>query len=397
MSLIEVESTYFFSSDPLLGASNVRNNGSYFQIHLDKPIYVPPTSLDCTIECRTANIWFTCPNIAEEYKNNHFYFSAVSNYDGTITFSSLDTTIDVYDTRRNIGFTATMPVGTFTIIEAMMTAQRVIMFENGSRRTIMNSQVDVQYDPTSKSILWNVSDPYVTIGNNRVLGLGSHNAGAFTSTPVKLQLFDIPIPSGLYNVQELNKALQRGIGLISHDGVRFSTRSIQISGNQATQRVILILSTGITYEQSTTLPNNISGILGYIDQDRVISHQLDNDYFEADGVAQLTRINAFYIHADMVLEGLTINNGYDSVLAEVQISEPPGSLITYRPYNPFRLNGNHLKYGSRQLLTFYLTDERNRPVDTNGEAFSFSIVVKYKVDPKLTGLRGTLPTQGSYA
>ena len=106
----------------------------------------------------------------------------------------------------------------------------------------------------------------------------------------------------------------------------------------------------------------------------------------------MTRVNAFYIHSDLVLEGLTVNNAFGDVLTEVQIAEPPGSLIIYRPVNPFKLNGNHLKYGSLQLITFRLTDELNRPIDTNEENFSFSVVVTYKIDTNHLQTTGMTPT-----
>ena len=78
MSIIDVENSYFFSSDKELGAKNVVNNGSQFQITLDKPIVVPQGAIDVSVECRSANVWFTCPNISPEYNNDTFYFNVHS-------------------------------------------------------------------------------------------------------------------------------------------------------------------------------------------------------------------------------------------------------------------------------------------------------------------------------
>ena len=74
MSLITVEQTYFFSSDPTIGAQNVSSDGSKFQVTVDRPIVVPTASVNVSVECRSANIWFTTPNISDESKNDHFYF-----------------------------------------------------------------------------------------------------------------------------------------------------------------------------------------------------------------------------------------------------------------------------------------------------------------------------------
>ena len=59
MSLITVENTYFFSSDPSVGAKNLSDDGSKFEVRLDKPLSVPPSSIDVSVECRSANIWFS--------------------------------------------------------------------------------------------------------------------------------------------------------------------------------------------------------------------------------------------------------------------------------------------------------------------------------------------------
>ena len=93
MSLIDIENTFFFSSSAALGARNIRDDGSSFQIRLDKPIFVPPTAIDCTIECRSANIWFICPNISNKYVNNHVYYSTTETEDGTLTITALNNKI----------------------------------------------------------------------------------------------------------------------------------------------------------------------------------------------------------------------------------------------------------------------------------------------------------------
>ena len=77
MGIIEIEKTFFFSSSAANGATNIRDKGSAFEVTLDAPVSVPPGALDCTIECRSANIWFIMPNISEAYKNNHCILSMI--------------------------------------------------------------------------------------------------------------------------------------------------------------------------------------------------------------------------------------------------------------------------------------------------------------------------------
>ena len=55
-----------------------------------------------------------------------------------------------------------------------------------------------------------------------------------------------------------------------------------------------------------------------------------NDYWEAESIAQLTPINSFLIHSDIIENGLRVNNGVANILTEIQLSGPPGSFLTYR-------------------------------------------------------------------
>ena len=120
----------------------------------------------------------------------------------------------------------------------------------------------------------------------------------------------------------------------------------------------------------TTLDNDAS----------VIQFLHDNDYWEGDTTAQLTPINSFLLHSDLVERGLAVNNGIANILTEIQLSGPPGSFLTYRPYLPYKLDGNHLKFSSRSTLKFDITNDKNRSIDMFGEAYSFSVVVKRKID-----------------
>ena len=67
--------SYAFSSDPSVGAINIRNDGSSFSVALDTPINIPKGSKDCVVELLQASIWNTSPNIATAYGNNMFYIS----------------------------------------------------------------------------------------------------------------------------------------------------------------------------------------------------------------------------------------------------------------------------------------------------------------------------------
>lgn len=197
---------------------------------------------------------------------------------------------------------------------------------------------------------------------------------------------DIPIvlPDGLYGADSLNKTVQRllsAVDIPGSPGVKFAESSILIYGNVATQRIVIQMAGGLSLNVDTALPNNIAPLIGFTvgTVGTLVTSQYVGHYFEGDQLAEINRINAYLLHSDIVQDGISINSSFDSILAEIQLTARAGSLLTYRPYIPYKVSGKHLKFGPKDFLTFYLTDELNRPVDMFGENYSFTIVIKYKI------------------
>lgn len=292
MTLVLKEDTHFFSSSTDLGAINKDNNGSRFSVSMRKPISVPKGAVDVKLECISANIWFTTPNIEDIYNNNHVYLF---------------------------------------------------------------------YDD----------------------GLG--NTGTF----------DLEIPKGLYSISQLNTTIQT---LLSQEQIpgstnRFPCNSIVFSGNTATQRVTISLLQNlvfITDNNDPLYPNNIAYTLGFDGPNPLVA-TFSGQTFTAQSVARLNRINSYLLHSDIVKNGISVNSKQANILTEIQLDVQPGKLLTYRPYLPYKLDGNHLIESDRDLLTFWLTNEKNEYVDTNGEDFSFSLIVSYKINTDHIMTRGRNP------
>ena len=307
MSIIDIEKTFFFSSAAANGARNIHASGSAFEVTLDTPVIVPPGALNCSIECRSANIWFIMPNISKVFKNNRLYF---------------------------------------------------------------------RYDPSIIGGDINL--------NNVVFGDANGGVAPIVAVVPSTGWDYLELPDGLYSVNDLNTSLKRLIGYKRIPGTltRFSTNSITISANPSTQHIVIEMDPGFILG-TMQFENNICHTLGItkLDNDSTgVQYTHDNDYWEADSTAGLTPINSFLLHSDLIENGLRVNNGVANILTEIQLSGPPGSFLTYRPYLPYRLDGNHLKFSNRDTVKFYLTDHQNRTLDMFGEAYSFSIVVRYSVD-----------------
>lgn len=295
MSLVQKDMTYFFSSSILLGAQNKDKNGSRFQVKLDRSIDIPNNAVDVLMEVTSANIWFTTPNIEEEYKNNIMYFS--------------------------------------------------------------------------------YNDP-----------LGSSAT------------FQITIPKGLYSVTTLNQTVEHLLQdiLIPGTGDRFDCNAILISADTATQKVKIQLAEHLSILTNPLLLNNIASTLGWYDLSGGVVPNIGpplyiGEVFTAPSVARLNKINSYLLHGDIVKNGIQVNNTQANILTEIQLNVSAGKLLTYRPYLPYKLDGAHLKCGSRDLLTFWLTNELNEYIDTNGEDFSFSITIRYLIDVNKIMTQGRIP------
>ena len=99
----------------------------------------------------------------------------------------------------------------------------------------------------------------------------------------------------------------------------------------------------------------------------------------ADNTAGFNTINYFLIGSDLVRRGIQINNKFAGVIAQVLIDVSPGSQIVSTPFNPSKIQCDELIGSKRTNLRFRLTDDKLRPVNTNGEYYSARIVIRYQI------------------
>jgi hypothetical protein len=182
---------------------------------------------------------------------------------------------------------------------------------------------------------------------------------------------------GNYTTDTLNSEAQRLLS--SYDipptlAQKFSPGALIISENTATQRVIITLANNLSVLTSGS--NNVMPTLGFTGGDLVSTYNGQNFY--GDSTAQLNRVNSYLLHGDLIQGGIPLNSQQDNIFAQVDVDVAAGGNINFRPFNPLKVSGTHLQYGDKDLLTFYMTDEKNRPVNTLGENFTFTMVIKYQ-------------------
>ena len=186
------------------------------------------------------------------------------------------------------------------------------------------------------------------------------------------QNFVIIVQQGLYNLSALNTALLRGL-----ENAQAKAGIISLSADEATQRVVIRfedVNTSIDFTQ----PDTCRDILGF--NSRIVGPFVTVPREEiADNVAAFNTVNYFVVHSDLAATGIRVNNVYSQVLGVVPINVAPRSQIIYTPFNPPRIDSNELRGAKRTNLRFWLTDDRNRLVNTNSEYWSARVVIRYNI------------------
>jgi len=245
---------------------------------------------------------------------------------------------------------------------------------DGSRFEVrLNTPITVPKDAKSATLTmetanvwWSISNISAALGNNLLYLHGLDVAGAEKD-------FNITIPDGLYSVESLNSKMQQ---LVSNlDGKVSPSDNFAILADTATSRIVL----DISYPEGTvdfTQANTLRGVLGF--NSAVLGPYAGApEYVTADTTANFAPLTSFLIHSDLVSGGIPIGPSSSQVIGEVLIDVPPGSQITSAPFRPPASSIRNLVGSSRDSITMWLTDQRNVPVDTNGEYWSCRITLRW--------------------
>jgi hypothetical protein len=221
---------------------------------------------------------------------------------------------------------------------AFISVQNATIWNNVHNVTSANNKLDVTYD-----------DGIIVVNNTLIF------------------------PDGLYDIAHLQSALERLLLENNFPGDLFRFEPDTSSG-------VVVISFDYTGVQiDFTVANSINNILGFDNRLVPLAPTVTvNDYERGDSEAKFNNINSFQIHTDLVHRGIRINSGYSRTIASVNITEPPGSQITYvAPTEHPHIPCTELVGTLRTNIEFWLTDENNNSVNTNGEAWSVGFSVRF--------------------
>ena len=361
--MVPEEISMIVSSDPDQGAVNISPDGSYFEVQLQDGIMIGNDALNINVSVEESNIWWVVPNIITG-ENDKMYLTGS-------TAGSTETSIDMgYDPDTSLTITngvllleqlfATnpLPVGSFIVGDTFQVDTGVLA---GSTFQILSINTDT---PTIAS--YNVSPNNVS----KSISISSFSRIRL-SGPV--QNFVITIPQGLYDLAGLNQSIARELELA---GARVDPNPlITLNPDEATQKVEIRFN----YENVVvdfTQGGTFAEILGF---NKIVYGPFSNAPISvlAPNTAAFNQVNYFLIHSDLTNKGIRFNNKYNQTIGQVLIDVAPGSQITSSPRNPAKVNVQELSGTNRTNLRFWLTDDKDRRVNTNGEFWSARIVIHY--------------------
>lgn len=231
--------------------------------------------------------------------------------------------------------------------------QPIIMPQNLANCTV---QVD------EATVWWTIPNISAVLGNNKFYLL--YNAVNYLIT----------IPNGLYGVSDLNNALDREI--LSAVGV---AGLVNLAPDNATQRVEITLNDA-TMQIDFTPADTFRDVIGFNSQ--LVPPAPTTDVYTqlGDNTANFNTIDYFLIHSDIVDQGIRVNDRFNQTIAQILIDVSPGSQIVSREFNPSKSDALRLAGTTIDRIKFWLTDQDNNLVDTNGESYSCRLIIKYSLE-----------------
>lgn len=184
----------------------------------------------------------------------------------------------------------------------------------------------------------------------------------------------ITIPNGLYDLPQLASSI--AILIDNIPATIPSANLFDFFGDGSTQRVIITFkSAGLSIDWNASTLRTILGFRTTSPTTAPI-----NGSIAGEDTAKFNQINSYLIHTDLIHTGIPVNSIDTAVISNVFIDVTPGSLINYTPQIIPTANGNELIGSVRSTIVSYITDQKGRRVDTNGEVWNYTLMITYYED-----------------
>lgn len=224
------------------------------------------------------------------------------------------------------------------------------------------------------TVWWTV--PNIITGVNDKLYITGPNTSDVTTA------YTVTIPQGLYDLSGLSQAVLRDL---ENQGAKISPSAlITLAADEPTQKVEIIFNYAVV-EIDFTQADTPREIIGF-DSAIYGPYAGAPETVLAPNVANFNTVNYFLIKSDLTTKGIRFNNSHNQTISQVLIDVSPGSQIVSKPFNPPRVSAQELAGSRKSLMKFWLTDDSENLVDTNGEYWTARIVIRYLRPHIITGI-----------
>lgn len=179
----------------------------------------------------------------------------------------------------------------------------------------------------------------------------------------------LTLDKGLYDITELNTKISnflRSFGM--------PTNGIILTPDTVTQKISIQINSALI--SINMAQSSIKTVLGF-NNVVTVGPGISGTFYDAPDVAKLNSISNILIHSDFT-KGTYYNKDQSSgLLAMITPDVRPGSQIVYRPFHPIMCEVSRTRIDS---VSFTLTDQHSRAIDTNNE--SFSILCEFIIKKK---------------
>jgi hypothetical protein len=231
--------------------------------------------------------------------------------------------------------------------------------------SIPQDALNVNLSVQEATVWWTVSN--INTGENDTLVI----TGPDTSDNV--QTFTVVIPQGLYDLGGLNQAIMRE--LENQDAKIDPSPLVTLTGDEPTSKVEVRLNYDTVTLDLTgaTTPRDILGFNSQV----IGPFAGAPETVLGDNIASFNQINYFLLHSDLTTSGIRLNNAYNQTVSQILIDVSPGSQIVSKPFNPAKIGVQELAGVKKNLIRVWLTDDKNRRINTNGEYFTARMVLSF--------------------
>jgi hypothetical protein len=177
----------------------------------------------------------------------------------------------------------------------------------------------------------------------------------FRYSPDGSNWFEIYVPEGSYDIEDINDAIQQIMRQNGHYDSATGQHYVTISANLNTFKSVLILENN--YQVDFRKRNSISSVLGFSNDIYALTCQ------ESEKVVKIHRISSLLVGID-ITSGSYVNGAIRNTIYSFPVNVPPGFKIVETPVNLVYIP---IIPDTIHSLEVSVTDQAGEPLNSRGE------------------------------